>query len=210
VLWGTIILMKSKCLGVAFVIALFAGMSRADSIYQVTGDLTITGPTVGSLANACTPSPCVETLQFSFELGYQLFSFFGGIAYAPYIVPGTLNVTSVGPLDQFAGFSGFLGNEGYNFTSFVNGGADNIDLIEIGGTGLGGFPDSSLPGPPVFPYSLLYQCRSRACIQDFGLPGGPDGTAEATVVPVPEGSQLAMLGICIAGILFAARKYRLA
>lgn len=44
--------------------------AMADTIYHVQGSLTITGGQNPDASTACAGSPCVETLNFSFDVGY--------------------------------------------------------------------------------------------------------------------------------------------
>ena len=74
---------------------------RADPInpfYDVTGTMTITGN------NVCTPSPCRETIDFSFLYGYNYNSAFG--VYDAYVVPSSISVSSFGALGSSFGYSG--------------------------------------------------------------------------------------------------------
>ena len=131
--------MKVQCLVIVIMISVFSGISHADAIYAVNGSLTIGGN---------TPTPGLETLNFSFEMGYQQEGFFQNV---PYIVPGTMNVTSVGPLGVFTG-PNVIGFDITGFVGFSGGivdpvlGRDSIDLVEIGGF-------TSPPNPPYFPFS---------------------------------------------------------
>lgn len=181
---------------------ILSGSARADSIYQVTGDLTIIGPNTN-----CGGAACAETIDFAFEVGYSVQVLGPAI---PYIVPGTLSLDSFGPLGQFMG-GGINGDPGY--VPFFNSGGDEIDL-------LGGGPSGSRPrppaAPPFFPSSQIFTCATDICGLDFtNLPFGElpppggvllGGTADVTVTPLPEGSELVMLGITAFAILDAMKK----
>lgn len=193
--------MKRPALGLLIVLLLSA-VSHADSIFAVTGQATFTGFAL------CGASACVETLHFSFELGYgtqQTGPVPGSVLY---IVPNTMSETSTGPLGPFG--PGALGFDTTNFVSFVNPQGDNIDLIEWNNGVASAF--SATNPPPSFPSATL-TCTNpaSACIQDFTpfLQNPIQGTIETTIAEVPEGSEFTMLGITtlvIWGLMIA--KYR--
>jgi hypothetical protein len=91
--------MKSHRLILAIAVIMLAGIAHADSIYAVTGSLTIVG-------NNMCGGPCVETLNFSFDLGYGLTPDppRDGEIYLPYWVDGTMNISSNGPLSGWIPF----------------------------------------------------------------------------------------------------------
>ena len=120
--------------------------------------------------------------------------------YFAYIVPGTMQSTSFGQLGAFGNGNLHSNLIGFSYVGFFNSGGDEIDLTEVGG-GSSSPPDAA----PAFPNSLLFQCQTNTCFQEFlaGRTSGPlFGTAEATVVPVPEPAQ-PMIGITGITILFA-------
>ena len=61
--------------------------------YNVDGQLSIFGNDV------CTPSPCTETLTFSFRFEWAPFA--PPFTYLGDVVPGSSSVTSSGPLSPF-------------------------------------------------------------------------------------------------------------
>lgn len=177
-----------KRLTLGLIVLALSSLSHADSIFAVTGQATFKGFAL------CGASACVETLNFSFELGYgtqQTGPVPGSVLY---IVPGTMSVSSTGPLDPFG--PGGLGYESTNFVGFGNDLGDNIDLIEWN-NGLASAFSPTNP-PPSFPSATL-KCTNpaSACIQDFTpfLQNPISGTIETTIAEVPEGSEFTMLGI---------------
>jgi hypothetical protein len=194
--------MKRLTLGLPIVLLLSA-FSHADSIFAVTGQATFNGFAL------CGASACVETLHFSFELGYgtqQTGPVPGSVLY---IVPNTMSETSTGPLDPFG--PGALGFASTNFVSFVNDQGDNIDLIELNNGVASAFSPTN--PPPSFPSATL-ECTNpaSACIQDFTpfLQNPISGTIETTIVEVPEESELTMLGITtlvLCGVMLAKHNF---
>ena len=178
---------------------------RADStngpIYDVNGTMILTGN------NVCTPSPCTETIQFSFQFGYQ-FTTLGGNFYSGYAIPGTISVTSSGNLGASfltngVVFSPTVGpNPGCsggdaNFMEFLDAVGDEIDLHECGNL------EQSPIAPSFSLTSTLYGCATTTCINDFVPPSlhrqAPatglfiNGSAQTSVVAAPEG-EAPMLG----------------
>jgi hypothetical protein len=120
-------------LAVLGLICFSASKLRADStpLYNVSGTMTINGN------NVCTPSPCNETIQFSFQYGYTYDS--AQNLYDGYAVPGTMSVTSFGNLGSAFATTGYIfgsGNVGptclggdSNYMEFSNpANTDEIDL----------------------------------------------------------------------------------
>jgi len=191
---------------------LFAIPAHADSVaaeYAVNGQLTITGN------NVCTPSPCTETLQFSFNVDYSLLvptnngyppTYFGSVV-APVFT------SSSGPLGYFGGgpFSNWT-----NYYPFSNNLGDEIDLsVDLGSM----FPQTfGVPGPPVFLGSNLWGCVSTTCVTDFSFYSFPatglylEGTLQytATLVPEPSTATLTFFGLAGIGLLAAAHRKLLA
>jgi hypothetical protein len=179
-----------------FVLALFGMICIADKpiqadsipIYDVNGTLTITGN------NVCGLSPCMETINFSFDYTYT----FIGFEYLGEIV-GTPSVSSYGALgSSFGGLTGphspfpFC-QPNTNYMPMYNSGGDEIDLYACGN-------DQSTPAVPSF-RTDLWGCTTVTCGNDFMLPGSgcqPGngitcgalqivGTVQEAVVAVPEG-----------------------
>ena len=167
----------------------------ADSVYDVTGALTIVGN------NACGGPPCVETLAFSFQVDYQSI---GLGFYLGHVLPGS-TINSFGPLDPF----NRLLSPPEDFFAFFNSAGDEIDIFGLGGDG------EPAPAPvPHLTESLLYGCMTNTCLVDFAFPeftGLPalgifrEGTLKYTATAVPEGSTSSYLlvgvGLALLGML---------
>ena len=174
---------------------IFAVPAMADSIYDVTGALTIVGNDV------CGGVPCVETLAFSFQVTYYPVFEYGSQYYAATLAD--TRITSFGPLTFTYLAWPFAGSGTY--MAFGNAAGDEIDI----------FPTfAAITGGPFGLYAgaQLYSCGTdfapdSVCVRDFSpyptapccvLAGGP---LEATVTAVtPEGSTISYLLI---GFLFA-------
>lgn len=177
-----------KILPPLLVLLLCALPACADSVYNISGALTIIGNT-----GPCGALPCVETLAFSFDLEYEP----PGPPYLPVILPGA-SVTSFGPLAPFS-----AGNVQPYYLAFGNTAGDEIDIV----------PSTSFlrttegPPPPLFGPEL-YSCNlsnpDPICVADFSNEGVPccnvDGVGDlqytVTFLPsatVPEASTLAYL-----------------
>lgn len=173
------------------VICFGARHSQADSspLYDLSGTMTINGNSV------CTPSPCSETIQFSFEYGYNYDS--SQDLYEGYTVPGTMSVTSFGSLGSGFLTSGYIfasGNVGptclggdSNYMAFSN--SSNADEIDLHFCAI----QETSPIAPSLTGTDLYGCTSSTCAKDFVPWGTPfsglflGGTLETNVVQVPEG-----------------------
>lgn len=181
-----------------------------NSLYDVTGTMTITGN------NVCTPSPCRETIDFSFLYGYNYNSAFG--VYDAYVVPSSISVSSFGALGSSFGYSGQIGNPqpgcdthavigepaDANYMPFLAGGTE-IDLDACGNL-------QTTPVAPSFFVSELYSCGNATCESDFVPPSrmgvNPGiflpGTVHTNVAAVPEGgTSLEYLAIALVPIGFA-------
>lgn len=185
--------MVAKFAGFLLLLLTFGAVqANADSIYQVTGTLTIPG-------NSANPGVS-ETVNYSFELDYptNLIPTEG----QPLLF-GTPKVTSSGPLGTFAG--PFLSSVVQGYIAFGNSAAE-IDLWGSFTTTTVGFPTFS---PSIFA-SYVYSCRVPNVCSEFypgyGLPGtqngGPSGlwwrgTANASIylVSTPEPGTLCLLGL---------------
>jgi hypothetical protein len=197
-------------LAILGVICFSARQLQADStpLYDVSGTMTINGN------NVCTPSPCSETVQFSFEYGYTYDS--SGNLYDGYALPGTINVNSFGALGSSFATNGLILNPGSvgptcgatrdnNYMEFKNS-TDEIDLYFCALSELS-------PIAPSFAGTDLYGCGSVTCGTDFVPWGTPfsglflGGTLQTNVVQVPEGGatfgyvviSLAVIGLAVFG-----------
>lgn len=181
--------------------------AQADSIgplYDVSGTMAFTGN------NDCTASPCSETLQFSFQFGYNYDA--DQNLYEGYALPGTISVTSLGVLGTSFSTNGHIspiGNVGptcsggdTNYMEFFNSaGTDEIDLHSCA---------TYEPNPfvaPSFTWTDIYGCTSVDCANDFNS-GHPfsglfySGTLQTNVVQVPEGGTVSEY--CAISFLFIA------
>jgi PEP-CTERM motif len=180
--------------------------AMADTLYQVTGDLVLVGN------NVCS-GPCIEVINFSFQMDYQSTSFGG---FEPTILGGT--VQSFGPLGSFDGT--LPGGTPHsllccNYLGFFNSAVDEIDLS------LSAF----YPSAPQVDGAYLYGCGTfgnldATCVKDFVPPGAaPIGTflgatTQATVsdpspLQVPEPGTLASLAlglVCLGGLARFVRR----
>ncbi|MGA9882943.1 MAG: PEP-CTERM sorting domain-containing protein [Candidatus Acidiferrales bacterium] len=199
-------------------VAFAARPAHADTFYDVSGTLTLTGN------NACGSSPCTETIDFSFELDEGFNSVYD--AYGLTFVPGTSTTTSSGPLGTmyFAGASGGPlayqtpgpGNGNVNFTAFNSSPdpvfADSLELYVA---------ENLQPDPfiPSFDGGTLYSCATATCVTDFCPPsfctsGGVDlgifapASTESTVTAAPEPSALALLAFGLLALCFLGRRNR--
>lgn len=180
-------------LGVLFVCAVPA---MADSIFNVTGTLTIAGN------NVCGGGPCVETLGFSFDVTWDEFA---PGQFNPVILPGT-EVTSSGPLGSFFLGAGSIAN---NFIAFFdNQGPTNGDEIDID---VANAPVASSPQPLQLLDAYLYSCLIATCASDFASPpfAVPSygiflpGTMQFKETAVPETGTLSYLLVGLGLLLLA-------
>jgi hypothetical protein len=170
-------------------VLIFISTAHADSttsIWNVTGTVTIPG-------NASCGG-CSETIDFSLDMEFPTpldtlsFSY---SPFDPFVIPGTVNVTSSGPLSPFtgAGFSTIDSSIGFG---------DGISFF-LFGEGEGD--------------AFLYDCSEAVCGTDFAFTDafyGYLGSANytETLVTAPEPSTWAMLlaGIALVG-LFSSPAY---
>jgi len=187
--------MALRIFKLVLVLLICAVPAMADSVYDVSGVVTIVGN------NACGGPPCVETLAFSFQVDYQ--PLFGGQVYIAHVLPGS-TINSFGPLGPF---NSLFSPEDY--FAFFNSAGDEIDIN-------GPFRDGELPTVPV-PNLIdadLYGCRTNTCLVDFGFPGFTQlpalgifrgGSLQYTATAVPEGSTSSYLlvgvGLALLGML---------
>jgi len=158
----------------------------ADAIYNVQGVATITGN------NVCN-GPCVETLNFAFQIGFQP-SPYGDLE--PFILPGSSSMTSSGPLAPFSPFG--LSELNYYAASFNQ----FFDEIDIESNAFIGFTFAHSFKPEVY-VPFLYGCGSQVCVDDFGLGFNGNtapqpgillgGRGQVTVTQTPEGGVLSYL-----------------
>ncbi len=123
------------------VLLIFAVPAMADSIWDVSGVITLVGN------NACGGPPCVETLAFSFDVDYQPSVTFPG-TFLPEMLDA--KVTSFGPLAPFQ-LNGLV-YQGY--VPFGNAPGDEIDLLY----GNGSLDQTEVPGPPQLIRAEVYSC----------------------------------------------------
>jgi hypothetical protein len=188
---------------------LLSGTSaRADDIYGVTGQLAIAGN------NVCLPSPCAETIKFSFAIDEKFDSGLG--AYLVSTVPGTINLVASGPLGLFTSGGGFspvgeMGNTNIDYMALNDSGGDEIDIWAL--TNL-----QPAPFTPAIAGSELYICRNATSVADFAPPrlclqGASECGAyvqnrslQATVTAVPEPSTTSFTFI---GCIFSLGRMRM-
>jgi hypothetical protein len=193
-----------KVLVIVGILLAFCCTSRADDVsaqFQVNGILTIVGN------NACPPLPaCAETLDFSFSAYEAPGEFY---PYQVFIVPGSGDVESLGPLEEFS-LGGGVGNlepndyDDSNFVAFDNTNDDEIDIHLSLGQGFSPFTPSVIS-------TDLYGCGTASCDADFSI-FNSSGTGEqlgifrfgevsATVTPVPEINSASLLAAGLLGLL---------
>ncbi len=198
---------------------LFAVPAHADTIYDLTGTVTLTG-------NDVCGGPCVETVDFSFELDEGAYSLGG---YILSIVPGATATTISGPLAFPPNELGGIGDAGgYVGLGYVPpdspvGIGTELDIF------IGCRSHSAAGCVPQLDGAELYSCGDQSCLDEFCPPdfcppqgsagyayGGVDYNAIVTgtvtdregTVPTPEPSSLALLSLsllAIGGILRARR-----
>jgi hypothetical protein len=137
------------------VVLLGPAVSRSETII-------VTGQTVAVGNSGCTPSPCTETIDFSFELSPYQAPFYenpGGI------VPNFLlaSFTSTGPSGYGGGYLGLLQQEGPNYDYgyfYLGGTSDEVDF---------GFTIAAVAGGYEFTtgYAHFYSCETAVCEADF-------------------------------------------
>lgn len=186
---------------------------RADSVYDVTGTIGLMGNTVAPCAGTCS-----ETINFSFQYGYQ---YEGNGLYQGYALPGTIQVSAFGDLGSLFATTGTFGNPQLgpnpgcsggdaNNMEFLDPAGDEIDLHACGAQALTPF------APSFSTTSTLYGCATATCTAEFVPPSwgivGPrtglfvDGTAQTSVTAIPEGGAfLGYLAISLAPIGLAIR-----
>lgn len=173
--------------------------------YAVSGSLTLTGNP------ACSGAPCMETIAFSFDLGYQFLS--GLDLYRAYI--SGLAETGAGALPFTANSAGpiFVSPADHNFIAL--GDADfEVDIH---------LAQDFLPAPvapSLLDFADLFSCGTATCITDFapsvfqtatppvsGLhsPNGPVVSSVATI-PEPATSGLLLCGLLALGLLAVASR----
>jgi hypothetical protein len=165
--------------------------------YNVDGQLSIFENDV------CTPSPCTETLTFSFR-----FAWIGDptppLFYLGEIVLGSATVTSFGPLSPFEMFEGPLTNFVF-YLPFGNTG-DEIDVVTSPIV-------TDTPWiAPIFSSPNLYACGTPSCFTDFSPPDGNTialpFSFQVTVTAVPEEGTLGLLSFGLVGLALWQWKQR--
>jgi hypothetical protein len=176
--------------------------------YNVEGQLSIFGNDV------CTPSPCTETLDFSFHFQW-VESGAGGI-FQIYIPPGTATITASGPLgDQWRTVQGLFYSPYYFPMADQYGNEIDLDMPNLT------FSETPWIGPTFFG-AELYACQTAACVDAFVDPIYSDrqppyygiylgGTVQYTTErldAVPEEGTLGLLSLCLMGIALWQWKQR--
>ena len=181
------------------VLALLALPARADTVYDVTGTLTLDGN------NVCN-GVCLETVNFSFVLNefQDQFGFY-------YLSVASSSTHSIGPLDAFSEVG-----MGSGFWVGFDNGLDDIDLYFADPTDFG----STTPFTPSFGGIHggidLYSCGGfmspldPTCVADFsnggyGCCSVGGGTASTTVREVTKGvPEPGLLGMLLLGMALLA------
>jgi hypothetical protein len=192
-----------------FVLCCFVCLSAipasADSVYQVTGALTIVGNDV------CNGVPCVETLAFSFDVAWVPVPDEG---YNPVILPNP-KVTSFGPLGSFFLPTGSIGVGTGDYIPITDGqrGPDNFyDEIDIYALNA---PIASSPQPLQLEGATLYSCGTAICSADFvsfanpgeeGLPSGGPLVYSETAVPEASALWYLLIGVGLILLTVAVRR----
>lgn len=185
--------MRTYSLSLLILLMLAAVSAKADTFYQITGDIVLVGN------NVCN-GPCIEVIDFSFAIEYGPAPFGG---FQTNILPGG-TAESFGPLASFSGNIGPGSPKSVaccNYLGFFNSLSDEIDLPLL----------AFYPTPPQVFDAYLYGCGlfgklDTTCVNDFVPPGGsPIGTFlgatdQVTVTPmssVPETSTLIYLIVAL-------------
>ena len=200
--------------GILLAAMLFALPARADTLYDVSGTATMIG-------NDVCNGPCIETMNFSFELDEVPIASLGG--YTLDIVPGG-TISATGPL-LTPTLNGRVGCDRECYIAIYFDQASSGPLyteFDLGITnerGAGNF--SATPFTPIFDTTdYLYTCGGgdQTCITDFCLDrpfgcGAPavDSGSVSTVVTSPVGTPEPgtwTLLLCGLGLALALRRNR--
>jgi hypothetical protein len=186
-------------------VCLSAIPASADSVYQVTGALTIVGNDV------CNGVPCVETLAFSFDVTWVPIP---GGGYNPVILPNP-KVTSFGPLGSFSLPTGSIYENDYIPITDGQRGPDNYLSDEIDIYPLNA-PVASSPQPLQLAGSAaLYACGTAVCSADFvplinaageGSPSGGPLVYSETAVPEASALWYLLIGVGLILLTVAVRR----
>jgi hypothetical protein len=185
------ILMLTLLLSVAAIPAHADGVSNP--MYSVTGLITLQTGT-----NACTSSPCAETINFALDLGFRLG--LGPAEYDAYVV----NATAIwsGDIGTFveSAPSLFLGAPIQARAGGCSGGDTNyIEFFNQAGDEVNAhLCDNAEPTPvvPSLSYADLYHCKTTTCVNDFdpfNFSFMSAALTDVTVTRVPEPSILILL-----------------
>src|SRR5262245_11663997 len=185
-----------KRLALVLIVLLAAAASgRADTVYNVQGTAALIGN------NNCN-GPCIEVLQFSFQLGFRPSDIFSNWL-TPFIVPGSSKMSSFGPLGSFSPFSYWEFN---SYAGTYDQLGDEIDM-ESSVFFDPVFDEFAIHSPrrPTFYAPFLWGCGTQTCADDFSpfpFQGQGSGiicctgpsTISVEAVQTPEPSSLALLG----------------
>jgi hypothetical protein len=179
-------------------------------MYSITGTITMMGNDV------CGSSPCTETIDFAFQLGFQL----ADGEYDAYAVNatsswsgdlGTFTYDFSGPYRFGTPYPTGCGDGDVNYLGFFDPAGDEVDVHLCDNA-------ESTPVVPSLSYADLYRCMSITCYNEFETPGlfsGPGTMAifqgenlESTVTQVPEPSTFILVatGMLALGLLGATQR----
>jgi hypothetical protein len=176
------------------------GTDGADALFEWTFSLTFVGDNAcGTNGSGIGTSPCVETVNGSFEVGI----FQNGLGFG--FIDGTGSVTSTGPLSGFTCCDGELGSG--DFVELL--GPAEFDIKQFSGI------TGSEPPPGVYPGGGdIFVCPAGTCADDFfsGVPqtmnsdSGPQGFGTFTIREMPEPPMLAMMLLGVLPLAFIRRR----
>jgi len=169
-----------------------------DQTWAVSGTISLVGYDV------CSPSPCAETINFSFDL-YYLSAYTPGIfGYEAH--ESNLMAIGSGSLGAFT-YSfpggGTAGDASGNYPVCSGGDSNYIGFFDPGHDEIDVHLCDSFADQPVAPsltWADLYNCATATCQDEFpyGAGSGGGSLTNVTVNPVPEPSTVASL---LAGLL---------
>ena len=131
--------------------------TRADSmpVYLVQASMTFTG------TNACTPAPCTQEVDFSFEWSYTKSVDNEGVAsFSGQLVPNASTFSTSGSLGSASGSGEASMAQGYWFLGALPG-VTTFDFYVLTGN------IESAPLPPTIGAIDMYYCGIQLCVDDF-------------------------------------------